>query len=40
LERMMGFVERANKPKWKRVANQVLALAAQEKSEYEELLRC
>jgi predicted transcriptional regulator of viral defense system len=37
LKRMMEFVERAKKPKWKRVANQVLALAVQEKSEYEEL---
>jgi predicted transcriptional regulator of viral defense system len=38
VERMMGFVERAGKPKWKRVANRVLALAAQEKNEYEELV--
>ena len=37
LGRMTGFAERANKAKWKRVANQVLALAAQEKSEYEEM---
>jgi predicted transcriptional regulator of viral defense system len=37
LERMMDFVERADKPKWKRVANRVLAFAAQEKMEYEEL---
>jgi len=37
LERMMGFVERADKPKWKRVANRILVLAAQEKREYEEL---
>lgn len=37
LKRMMGLVERAKKPKWKRVANQVFALAAQEKNEYEEM---
>jgi predicted transcriptional regulator of viral defense system len=37
LKRMMEFVERTNKPKWKRVANQVLTLAAQEKSEYKEM---
>lgn len=37
LERMTDFAERADKPKWRRVANRVAGLAAQEKSEYEEL---
>lgn len=37
LKRLQEFVERANKPKWKRVANQITTLALQEESEYKEL---
>ncbi|MCI0553626.1 MAG: hypothetical protein L0287_21985 [Anaerolineae bacterium] len=37
LDRLYGFAERAGKPKWKRVAHQVIVLARQEESEYEEL---
>ncbi len=36
-KRLQEFVERANKPKWKRVANQITSLALQEESEYKEL---
>lgn len=37
LKRLQEFVECANKPKWKRVANQITSLALQEESEYKEL---
>jgi len=37
LKRLQEFAERADKPKWKRVANQVASLALQEESEYKEL---
>jgi len=36
-DRIHEYVERAGKPKWKRVAHHVVELAQQEKSEYEEL---
>jgi predicted transcriptional regulator of viral defense system len=37
LKRLQEFAERADKPKWKRVAIQVTSLALQEESEYKEL---
>jgi len=37
LKRLLEFAERADKPKWKRVAGQVASLALQEASEYKEL---
>jgi len=37
LNRLQEFAERADKPKWKRVACHVTSLALQEKHEYEEL---
>ena len=37
LKQLQEFAERANKPKWKRVASQVASLAVQEESEYKEL---
>ena len=37
LKRLQEFAERADKPKWKRVASQVASLAAREENEYEEL---
>jgi len=37
LKRLQEFAERADKPKWKRVAGQVASLAAREENEYEEL---
>lgn len=37
LKRLQEFAERANKPKWKRVASQVASLALQEESEYKEV---
>lgn len=37
LKRLAEFAERAGKPKWRRVAGHVAKLAAQEKSEYEDL---
>lgn len=37
LKRLQEFAERADKPKWKRVASQVASLALQEESEYKEL---
>jgi len=37
LKRLKEFAERADKPKWKRVASQVASLALQEESEYREL---
>jgi predicted transcriptional regulator of viral defense system len=37
LKRLQEFAERADKPKWKRVAIQVASLALQEESEYKEL---
>jgi len=37
LKRLQEFAERSGKPKWKRVANQVVSLALLEESEYEEL---
>ncbi len=38
LKRLREFAERADKPKWKRVASQVASLALQEEAEYKELL--
>ena len=38
LNRLQEFAERADKPKWKRVASQVASLALQEEAEYKELL--
>lgn len=37
LKRLQEVAERADKPKWKRVASQVTSLASQEESEYKEL---
>jgi predicted transcriptional regulator of viral defense system len=37
LKRLQEFAERADKPKWKRIASQVASLALQEDREYEEL---
>jgi hypothetical protein len=37
LKRLQEFAERADKPKWKRVASQVASFALQEESEYKEL---
>jgi predicted transcriptional regulator of viral defense system len=37
LKRLQEFAERADKPKWKRVAGQVASLALQEESEFKEL---
>jgi len=37
LQRLDEFAARAEKPKWKRVARQVMRLAGQEKTEYEDL---
>jgi predicted transcriptional regulator of viral defense system len=37
LPRLREFVERSEKPKWRRVAAQIEKLASQEKAEYEEL---
>lgn len=37
LKRLQEFAERANKPKWKRVASQVKSLAVREENEFEEL---
>ena len=37
LKRLKEFAERADKPKWKRVATQVASLALREESEYKEL---
>lgn len=37
LARLNEFVERAGKPKWRRIADQVAKLALQEKEEYEDL---
>ena len=37
LKRLQEFAERADKPKWKRIAIQVASLALQEESEYKEL---
>lgn len=37
LERLKGFAERADKPKWKRVARQVRELTLKEKEDYQEL---
>jgi len=37
LKRLQEFAERANKPKWKRVASQVASLAVREENEFEEL---
>lgn len=37
LKRLQAFAERADKPKWKRVASQVTSLALQEENEYKEL---
>jgi predicted transcriptional regulator of viral defense system len=37
IKRLNDFAERANKPKWKRVANQIAAWISQEENELEEL---
>lgn len=37
LKRLQEFAERADKPKWKRVARHVMSLTLQEESEYKEL---
>lgn len=37
LKRLQEFAERADKPKWKRVASQVASLAVREENEFEEL---
>jgi predicted transcriptional regulator of viral defense system len=37
LKQLQEFAERADKPKWKRVASQVVSLAAREENEFKEL---